>query len=307
MEPSTLQEIPVKSNITEELRLDLNALSQKAIQANIKEIDQALELAMSFESWTERALALKTGWSEGHHQQAQEFVHQLKKGQSLPKVMEKFLRLLLQTHRLLEQEKPSKDERTSKEKETDSPAPFQLHASPKAPRMSFPAPGPGQMAVRPEDRGFFEIFLLDVPSRFDEVQARLSDIEPEKKSDVSPLYRCLIDLRGRFGFLGFLKAWRLGQEMERLLDPLIGGQITMSGELKDGISQALSFFRAQAGQVEENLPDYAVTVLDSTELLGKLQAIPSPRPRRETGCVWSPKRIKRPSPLSGTQPRSLKN
>jgi two-component system chemotaxis sensor kinase CheA len=278
MDPSTLQELPVKPNLSEGLRQDLNALSQKAIQADIKEIDQALELALGFEAWTGRARELKTSWGEGHHLQAQEFARQLKKGQSPDKVMEKFLRLLLQTHRLLEQEKPPKKSLGPKEKETDPPASFHLHPSSKAPAVPIPAPRPGQMAVRPEDQGFFEIFLLDAPSRLEEAQSRLAEITPEKRGDVSPLYRCLLDLRSRFGFLGFLRAWRLGQDLERLLDPLMGGHRAMSGEMKDGISQALSFFRAQVGQVEEGLPVFAVTVLDPTELMGKLQALPLPPP-----------------------------
>lgn len=283
MDPSTLQAHSPRPGSIEELHQSLNTLSQRAIQANVKELDQVLDLARGFKAWTERVRFLGTDWWENHDQQAQAFIDQLQSDVPVAQVMERLLRLLLLTHRMLEKEKKILAPR--REKETDAPPPFRRLSPRRAEpaRKSAPLTGipQGQMGLRSEDLGFFQIFLLEVPPLLEEVRDRLAETNPAKKNDLASLDRSLRDLKSRFGFLGFLGAWRLGLETERLLTPLIGSGSPMSEELRDGLSQILSFWRAQADQVEEGLPSLSVQPLDPAGLLEKLRAIPTPPPPRD--------------------------
>ncbi len=286
-----MQELSSKPGSAEELNQSLNALSQRAIQANLKDFNQVMDLVLSFRDWTQRALSAGVAGCENHHAQAQEFVLHLKNRAPVAQVMEKFLRLLLQTHRLLEQDQHISS--SKREKETDSPQPFRRNirkaeiyrkTSPAAPLIpSFPSAQRPQMNIRSEDSGFFQIFLLDVSGRLEEAQSQLAELATGNKSDVSFLYRTLHELRTQFGFLGFLDVWRLGREIEKHLDPLMGGHLTVTDDLKDGISQSLSFMRAQTAQVEEGLELLAVTVLDSLSLLEKMKALPTPAAPKEEG------------------------
>jgi|GEM_PF-2431443 len=285
MDTSTLQAHSTPPGSVEELRQSLNALSRQAIQANTKESAIVLELVQSFRAWTERARFTGTDWCEDHHHQARELFQQLRDGVPSAQVMEKFLRLLLLTHRMLEKEKTNSA--FNPEKETDAPPLFRRHVSRKtAPTRSdvlIPKASartlqmkPGLMHIRTEDLGLFQIFLLDVPVLVEQAQAGLAEIDPEKNIDLGPLFRSFRGLRSTFGFLGFLGAWRLGRETERLLEPLTGGMRTMNENLKDTLSQVLSFFRAQTEQVEEGLSSQSVQALDPANLLDKLRSIPLP-------------------------------
>jgi two-component system chemotaxis sensor kinase CheA len=284
MNHSTIQKIPSKPGSAEELRKSLNELSQRAIQTDVKDPDQVTDLALGFRTWAEGALSTGTDWCKDHYFQTQEIILQLKNGVPPSRLMEKLLRLLLLSHRLLEKSKESPAH--PPETETDAPPPFRRSARkiepsrkavPAAPVHSpVPEPLPGQMNILPEDLGFFSVFLLDVPLHLEEAQMRLAGMVPGEKADVSPLYRPLHLLRGQFGYLGFLGIWRLGREMERLLDPLMGGRHPLNGDLKDAVSQVLSFLRAQAERIEEGLPARAVDVLDPSGLLEKIKTIPTP-------------------------------
>ncbi|HTC20846.1 MAG TPA: hypothetical protein VK859_08360, partial [bacterium] len=77
-----------------ELGLELDELSRRAVQADVKDIKTALELSRGFEDWSSKAEKICGPWGGTLHRQALEMSADLKSGYPVPAVMGQLLRVL---------------------------------------------------------------------------------------------------------------------------------------------------------------------------------------------------------------------
>jgi len=252
-----------------QLSNDLNALSRRAVQANVKDQGEALELARAFEHWTSRARKTCGEWSQAFHDQARELVKDLQSGFPAPKVMEQLLRALLQAHRLLE-----KEQKGEVEKETDAPL---LKRAPKSSLVEA-ADSRESLYVRPEDQGLFQLFLQEAPTFLSGIQSNLLLLSSKQKADLAQVYQLFHVLKGQWGFLGFLQMRRLCQAAQGLLEPLLGGAPEISTGCLDVLLKALGSCRSQVDRIARGLPKDYVEVWDATPVLGELEAQILPAP-----------------------------
>ncbi len=278
-----------------QLSSDLNGLSRKAVQANVKDPDSALELARAFEAWTSRARKSCGEWSGSFHQQAQDLVKELKSGLPAAKAMEQLLRALLQAHRLLE-----KEQKGELEKETDAPP---LSLSPKASREEA-AGAKESLYIRPEDQGLFQLFLQEAPTFLSGIQSNLLLLSSKQKADLQQVYQLFHVLTGQWGFLGFLQMRRLCQATEMVLEPFLRGGAEPAAPHLDVFLKALGSCRSQVDRIARGLPKEYVEVWDATPVLEELQAWLLPAPSSAgPGLKTSPPPAPGPEavPLAGPQ------
>ncbi|SRR5579871_1542270 len=252
-----------------QLSNDLNGLSRRAVQANVKDPGEALELVRAFEQWTSRARKTCGGWSEAFHDQARELAKDLQSGFPAPQVMEQLLRSLLQAHRLLE-----KEQKGEVEKETDAP----LLTRPPKPSLAEAANSRDSLYVRPEDQGLFQLFLQEVPTFLSGIQSNLLLLSSRQKADLSQVYQLFHVLKGQWGFLGFLQMRGLCQAAQGLLEPFLSGAPEIPTGCLDILLKALGSCRSQVDRIARGLPRDYVEVWDTTPVLWELEAQILPAP-----------------------------
>ncbi len=265
----------------EQLSNDLDGLSQRALAANIRDPEQALQLARLFETWASRARAVCGEWSGTFLRLARDWVRELNAGLPAPKAMEQILRALRQVHRLLE-----KEQKGEIEKETDAP-PF-AHA-PRSAREENAGPKE-HLYVRPEDQGLFQLFLHEAPAFLSGIQSDLQLLSSGQKADLQQLYQIFRVLTGQWGFLGFLQMRQLCQAGEAVLEPLLAGKSAPSASQWDVLLKAIGSCRSQVDRIARGLPKDYVELWDAAPVLEELRFQRPSAPAGGAAVLESPAR-----------------
>ncbi len=245
----------------ESLHKDLNALSHRAIQANVRDLAEALELAQVFKQWTSRAVENCGEWSETFRQQSEEMIRDLKSGVPVAKAMEQLLRVLLQAHRLLE-----KEQKGEIEKETDSPT---LSRSSKTQASTVSR---DHLYVRPEDQGLFQMFLQEAPTLLSGIQSNLLLLSAGQKADLPRVLQIFYVLKGQWGFLGFYQMKQLSEQSLALLEPFTRSTQTLSGNAIDILLRVLGCCRSQVDRIARGAGKNQVEIWDAGEVLNEVKA-----------------------------------
>jgi two-component system chemotaxis sensor kinase CheA len=123
----------------EETRKALTSLSQRVVSSDLSDWDLVLELAETFEKWTQGAGAVYGGWIEPFRDQARQITNELRSRQAVPKNAGALLRTLLQVHRLLDQElvPPAVPPEPEPVLKKEAPPPVEITPAP-LPEVPFP-------------------------------------------------------------------------------------------------------------------------------------------------------------------------
>jgi chemotaxis protein histidine kinase CheA len=261
MPASLLPAKSIEPSVYEELEKNLVVLSQKAVNASVKDLGEALELARGFEKWTQLARASCGEWSHRFYLQAQEMVRDLQAGWPVARTMEVLLRALLQAHRFLEKEQEGESE-----KETDIPiSSVSTNGSFKKKNSSDEV-----LFIRPEDQGLFQLFLQEAPSILAEVQSDLLYLSAGQKTDISRVYQLFHILQGQWGFLGFFQLRILCLHAVSFLEPYLAGESRLIPGKVDFLLRALSSCRSQMEHLQKGLAKGWVEITDASSLLAEI-------------------------------------
>jgi chemotaxis protein histidine kinase CheA len=237
------------------LGLELDELSRRAVQANVKDIKAALELSRGFEDWSSKAGKICGPWSGVLHRQALEMSDDLKSGYPVSAVMGQLLRILLEARRLL-----AKDQ--SGRTEGDFPS-----VSTPDPVSSERKDLNGHLYVRPEDRGLFQLFLQEAPTFLSGIQSNLLLFISKRKADLQQVHQLFHVLQGRWGFLGFLQMRRLCEKAEALAEPFLADPEALASADLELLLKILGSCRSQVDRIAGSLPREGIEIWDAAEVL----------------------------------------